>query len=221
VKEHFAEQLEELRRRLILQGAEVERQIHAAVEALVESSREKAELVIDDDEKIDRGEVEIEEAAIQLLALQAPVAVDLRFLVGVLQINNDLERIGDHAVNIAEGALRTALAQKPVRPFSHIPHMAEIAKSMLKEALDAFINRDVAMAREVIRRDDLLDEKNSATIRELLTYMAESPSLISFCLDLISVSKNLERVGDLATNIAEDTIYIAQAKLVKHHAETA
>ena len=217
MKEHFAEQLEHLRRRLILFGAEVEKQIAAAVEALTEGSEVKARAVIAADEIIDRTEVEIEEEAIQLFALQQPVAVDLRLLIGALKINNDLERIGDHAVNIAEGAERIA-SIKPVKPFVDLPHMAEIAMSMLKNALDSFVNRDTALANDVIRKDDILDEKNKSIIRELLTYMAETPSLISYCLELISVSKNLERVGDLATNIAEDTIYIAQAKVVKHHA---
>ena len=219
MKEHFAEQLEHLRRRLILFGAEVEKQIAAAVEALTEGSVVKARAVIAADEIIDRTEVEIEEEAIQLFALQQPVAVDLRLLIGALKINNDLERIGDHAVNIAEGADRIAtLKHKPVKPVVDLHHMAEIAMSMLKESLDSFVNRDTAVANSVIRKDDILDEKNQSIIRELLTYMAETPSLISYCLELISVSKNLERVGDLATNIAEDTIYIAQAKVVKHHA---
>ena len=217
MKEHFGEQLEELRRRLVLQGAEVERQIALALQALTETSAEKARSVVADDERIDRAEVEIEEEAVHLLALQQPVAVDLRFLVGVLKINSDLERIGDHAVNIAEGALRIS-EQKPIKPFVDLPHMAEVAMSMLKDALDSFVNRDPELAKSVIRRDDVLDEKNESLIRELLTYMAETPSLISYCLELISISKNLERVGDLATNIAEDTIFIAQAKLVKHHA---
>ena len=217
MKEHFAEQLEHLRRRLILFGAEVEKQIAAAVEALTQASAVEARAVIAADELIDRTEVEIEEEAIQLFALQQPVAVDLRLLIGALKINNDLERIGDHAVNIAESAERIG-TMKPVKPFVDLPYMAEIAMDMLKKALDSFVNRDTALAREVIRKDDLLDEKNRSLIRELLTYMAETPSLISYCLELISVSKNLERVGDLATNIAEDTIYIAQAKVVKHHA---
>ena len=219
MKEHFAEQLEHLRRRLILFGAEVEKQIAAAVEALTEGSAVQARAVVAADELIDRTEVEIEEEAIQLFALQQPVAVDLRLLIGALKINNDLERIGDHAVNIAEGAERiAALKPKPVKPFVDLPHMAEIAMAMLKDSLDSFVNRDTALANSVIRKDDVLDEKNQSIIRELLTYMAETPSLISYCLELISVSKNLERVGDLATNIAEDTIYIAQAKVVKHHA---
>jgi phosphate transport system protein len=217
VKEHFSEQLEELRRNLILMGGEVERQIHRAVEALIEMDTEKARAVIEADAEIDRMEMVVEDLAVQLLALQQPVAVDLRFLIGVLKINSDLERIGDHAVNIAEGAERLA-GQKPFKPFIDIPYMAEVAMSMLKQSLDAFVNRDAELAKTVIKKDDILDEKNVSIIRELLTYMAEYPSLITYCLELISISKNLERVGDLATNICEDTIFIAKAKWVKHHA---
>ncbi|MGE5276305.1 MAG: phosphate signaling complex protein PhoU [Acidobacteriota bacterium] len=217
MKEHFAEQLEDLRRNLILLGGEVERQIQKAIEALIEADEKKAQEVIDADEEIDRMEIMVEEQAVQLLALQQPVAVDLRFLVAALKINNDLERIGDHAVNIAEGAQRLA-GQRPFKPFIDIPYMAEVAMSMLKQSLDAFVNRDADLAKRVIKKDDILDDKNVSIIRELLTYMAEHPSLITYCLELISVSKNLERVGDLATNICEDTIFIAEARWVKHHA---
>jgi len=217
VKEHFSEQLEELRRHLILMGGEVERQIHRAVEALIEMDTQKARAVIESDAEINRMELVIEEMAVQLLALQQPVAVDLRFLIGVLKINSDLERIGDHAVNIAEGAERLA-GQKPFKPFIDIPYMADVAMSMLKQSLDAFVNRDADLAKKVIKKDDILDEKNVSIIRELLTYMAEYPNLITYFIELISVSKNLERVGDLATNICEDTIFIAEAKWVKHHA---
>ncbi|MGH9368885.1 MAG: phosphate signaling complex protein PhoU [Thermoanaerobaculia bacterium] len=217
MKEHFAEQLEDLRRNLILMGGEVERQIQRAIEALIEADAKKAEEVILADAEIDRMEMMVEEQAVQLLALQQPVAVDLRFLVAALKINNDLERIGDHAVNIAEGAQRLS-SQKPFKPFIDIPYMAEVAMSMLKQSLDAFVNRDAELAKRVIKKDDILDEKNVSIIRELLTYMAEHPSLITYCLELISISKNLERVGDLATNICEDTIFIAEARWVKHHA---
>ncbi len=216
MKEHFAERLEGLRRRLILMGSEVEKQIRASIEALIEGSAEKARAVIARDEDIDRLENQIEEEAIQLLALEQPVAIDLRFLVAVLKINNDLERIGDHAVNIAEGAERLA-GRPPFQPAIGIHAMSEMVQEMLRESPDAFIARDAALAKKVIQQDDALDAKNEGVIRQLLTYMAEMPTLISHCLELISVSKNLERVGDLATNIAEDTIFIAEAKLVKHH----
>ena len=217
VKEHFSEQLEDLRRNLILMGGEVERQIQRAIEALTEVDEKKAADVIAADAEIDRMEMVVEEQAVYLLALQQPVAVDLRFLVAALKINNDLERIGDHAVNIAEGAERLA-GQKPFKPFIDINYMAEVAMSMLKQSLDAFVNRDASLARQVIKKDDILDDKNVSIIRELLTYMAEYPNLITYCLELISISKNLERVGDLASNICEDTIYMAEARWVKHHA---
>ena len=217
MKEHFSEQLEELRRNLILMGGEVERQIHRAIEALVEVDAEKARSVIAADEEINRMELAVEDLAVQLFALQQPVAGDLRFLIAALKINNDLERIGDHAVNIAEGAERLA-GQRPFKPFVDISYMAEVAETMLKQSLDAFVNRDAALAKQVIKKDDILDEKNVSIIRELLTYMAEYPNLITYCIELISISKNLERVGDLATNIAEETIFIAEAKWVKHHA---
>jgi phosphate transport system protein len=217
VKEHFSEQLEGLRRNLILMGGEVERQIQQAIEALTEVDEKKAADVIAADAEIDRLEMVIEEQAVYLLALQQPVAVDLRFLVAALKINNDLERIGDHAVNIAEGAERLA-GQKPFKPFIDINSMAEVAMSMLKQSLDAFVNRDANLARQVIKKDDILDDKNVSIIRELLTSMAEYPNLITYCLELISVSKNLERVGDLASNICEDTIYMAEARWVKHQA---
>ena len=217
MKEHFSEQLEDLRRNLILMGGEVERQIQRSIEALIEVDAEKAAAVIANDGEIDRMEMVVEDQAVQLLALQQPVASDLRFLIAVLKINNDLERIGDHAVNIAEGAQRLA-GQKPFKPFIDIPYMAEVAMSMLKQSLDAFVNRDALLAKKVIKKDDILDDKNVSIIRELLTYMAEYPNLITYFLELISISKNLERVGDLATNICEDTIFIAEARWVKHHA---
>jgi phosphate transport system protein len=217
VKEHFSEQLEGLRRNLILMGGEVERQIQHAIEALTEVDEKKAADVIAADAEIDRMEMVIEEQAVHLLALQQPVAVDLRFLVAALKINNDLERIGDHAVNIAEGAERLA-GQKPFKPFIDINYMAEVSMTMLKQSLDAFVNRDANLAKQVIKKDDILDDKNVSIIRELLTYMAEYPNLITYCLELISISKNLERVGDLASNICEDTIYMAEARWVKHHA---
>lgn len=216
MKEHFAEQLERVRRDLIVMGGEVEKQIRSAVAAVMDNSIEVARHVIVRDADIDEMENHIEEAVISLFALQQPVAIDLRMLIGVLKINNDLERIGDHAVNIAEGAERLA-ALRTAKPNIDVRHMSDIAMSMLSDALGSFINRDAALARDVIVRDDTLDARNESLIRELLTYMAATPSMISRGLELISISKNLERVGDLATNIAEDTIFIAEARQVKHH----
>jgi len=215
MKEHFSDKLENVRRELVSMGADVEEQIQRAVEALVEADSAKARLVIERDHAIDQMEIRIEEDAILLLATQQPVAVDLRFLVSVVKINADLERIGDHAVNIAECAERMSQMRK-FKPWVDIPHMADVARGMLKHALDAFVRRDIALALDVCKRDDILDEKNKSLIRELLTYMAEHPSLITACIEIMSVSKNLERVGDLATNIAEETIYIAEGEIIRH-----
>ena len=215
MKEHFTDLLEQLRRQLIGMGAEVESQIRVAVEALIEGSATKARGVCERDAVIDELEVKNEEAVIHLLATQQPVAGDLRLLVAAIRINADLERIGDHAVNIAEAAERMARV-RPFKPWIDIPYMAEIARGMLRDSLDAFVRRDSGLALEVCRRDDLLDEKNKSMIRELLTYMAENPALISSCIEIMGLSKNLERVGDLSTNIAEETIFIAEGENIKH-----
>jgi phosphate transport system protein len=215
MKEHFHEALEGLRTRLIAMGAEVEGQIRLSIEALTEGDEPKARHVIDRDRFVDQMEIRNEEDAILLLATQQPVAVDLRFLVSALKINADLERIGDHAVNIAEAAERLA-SQRPFKPWIDIPYMAEVARGMLKDSLDAFVRSDRVLAIEVCRRDDVLDEKNKSILRELLTYMAEKPSLISTCIEIIGIARNLERVGDLATNIGEETIYIAEGEIIKH-----
>jgi phosphate transport system protein len=217
MKRHFDQELESLKTTLIKMGSVAEEAVALAIRALLERDGELARSVAEGDQRINSLEIEIDNAIIDLLALRQPVAVDLRFILAAQKINNDLERIGDHAVNIAECAERISV-HKPLKPFIDIPSMAEVAMGMLKNALDSFVRRDTELARAVIQKDDVLDEKNKSIIRELLTYMAESPSLISYSLECISVSKNLERVGDLATNIAEDTIYVAQAKLVKHHA---
>jgi phosphate transport system protein len=213
--QHFGDQLESFRRQLVAMGADVERQIRLAVEAVVEADAGKARRVIAGDAAVDQQEVKNEEDGILLLATQQPVAVDLRLIVAALRINSDLERIADHAVNIAECAERMA-DKRPFKPWIDIPMMADVARGMLKDSLDAFVRRDAALALDVCRRDDILDERNRGLIRELLTYMAENPSLISYCIEIMSVSKNLERVGDLATNICEGTIYFVQGRMIKH-----
>ncbi len=215
MKEHFSDLLEQLRRQLIGMGAEVEGQIRAAVEALIEGNAEKARGVCERDVVVNELEVRNEEAVIHLLATQQPVAGDLRLLVAAIRINADLERIGDHAVNIAQAAERLA-GVKPFKPWIDIPHMAEVVRGMLRDSLDAFVRRDTALAKEVLLRDDVVDAKNLSLIRELLTYMAENPGLISRSIEIMSISKNLERVADLATNIAEETIFIAEGLVIKH-----
>jgi phosphate transport system protein len=216
VKEHFSEQLEGLRRNLILMGGEVERQIQHAIEALTEVDAKKAAAVIAADAEIDRMEMVVEEQAVHLLALQQPVAVDLRFLVAALKINNDLERIGDHAVNIAESAL--TLRRLPARmTLLEIPEMATVAQSMLRNALDGFIHRDARLGKGVLEQDDLIDELNRKTITGFVALMKGDQKTIDAGLDLIRISRNLERIADLSTNIAEEVIFMTQARVVKHN----
>jgi phosphate transport system protein len=215
MKEHFSELLEQLRRQIIGMGAEVESQIRVAVEALVEGDAGKARGVCERDPVVNDFELRNEAAVIHLLATQQPVAGDLRLLVAAIRINADLERIGDHAVNIAQAAGRLA-AVKPFKPWVDIPHMAEVVRGMLRDALDALVRRDPILAKSVLVRDDVVDAKNLSLIRELLTYMAENPSLIGRSIEIMSISKNLERVADLATNIAEETIFIAEGTSIKH-----
>jgi phosphate transport system protein len=170
------------------------------------------------DKAIDLMEIEIEEEAISLIARHQPAAVDLRFLIGALKINNDLERIGDHGVNIAQSSIRLS-DQPALKPLIDIPRMAALATGMLKDSLNSFVGSDPALAREVCRRDDQVDEFKNRIFRELLTYMMERPDTISRGMDLILVSRNLERIADLSTNISEEAIYIADASVIKHHAD--
>ena len=213
---HFHEELAELKNKLLVMSSMVEASIQKSIEALEERNPTLAQEVFEDDKKIDQMEIEIDECGIRLMALDQPVAVDLRMLFGVLRINNDLERIGDHSVNIAERALR--LAEAPIlKHLVDIPRMASIVQSMVKDVLDGFVQEDPKKARAACERDDEVDELDDRFIRALLTYMMEKPTVITQAMDLIMVSKNLERIGDLATNIAEDVVFIYQAKTIKHH----
>jgi phosphate transport system protein len=146
------------------------------------------------------------------------MAGDLRFITAALKISNDLERVGDHAVNIAGNAKRLA-AEPPLKPLVDIPRMADLAAGMLRDALDAFVRGDATRARQLVRRDDQVDDLNDQLFRELLTYMMEKPDNVSRAMELILVARNLERVADLATNVAEEVVFIAEARIIKHHAE--
>lgn len=215
---HFDEELKELKGRLLMMAGMVEQTIVRSIEALKQGSRKTAEAVYVLDKKIDRLEIAIEERCIDLIALRQPVGSDLRFLIGAIKINNDLERMGDHAVNIADSAI--VLADKPpIKPLIDIPRMAGLAIAMLKDSLASFVDGAVAQARTVCRRDDEVDRLADQVFRELLSYMLEKPAIITPATQLILVSRNLERIADLSTNICEDVIYINEAKIIKHHAE--
>lgn len=214
---HFHEQLDELKKRLLDMATRAEELIEQAVDSLSQRSTVKAEAVVRGDHELDALEVEIEQRGIALLALQQPMARDLRFIISAIKISSDLERVGDHAVNIAQATLRLHDVGTPPVPATQIEDMARRARAMLRDALDAFIRADGALGREVCRRDDEVDALEESIFRVLLTRMMESPATISFALQLILVSRNLERVADLATNIGEDAVYLAEGKQIKHH----
>jgi phosphate transport system protein len=215
---HFQEELEELKRRLLEMGGLAEEQVRVAIKALVERDQSLIERGITGDEPLNAMHIEIDNRCFTLLALFQPMAADLRAIVAAVKINTDLERVGDLAVNIAEAAQRY-IERPPVKKLIDIPRMAGIAHRMLRDALDAFVRRDVALAQHVLDEDDALDQLKNQIFRELLTYMLQDPSTIEPALELILISRHLERIGDHATNIAEDVIFIVSARDVRHHAD--
>ena len=213
----FQEDLEQLKTRLLKMGGLAEEQVRLAVKALTERDRELVALALNGDEPINRLHIEIDGRCFTLLALHQPMAVDLRAIVAAVKINTDLERVGDLAINIAEAARRYA-QHAPVKKLIDIPRMANIAQNMLRDSLDAFVRRDTELAQRVLNEDDKLDDLKTQIFRELLTYMLQDPSTIEGALDLILISRHLERIGDHATNIAEDVIFMVSARDVRHHA---
>jgi phosphate transport system protein len=197
-------------------GGIVEQRVTQAVLALMERRSELADAVIDGDKEVNDLQIEIDDRCLKLLALQQPMASDLRLITSAMKINADLERIGDQAVNIAENA-NQLLGQPPLKPLLDLPRMAEIAQQMTRDSLDAFVHRDSALARKVLERDDEVDQLKDQNFRVLLTYMMADPGTIERALGLILVSRNLERIADHATNIAEDVIFLVEAKDVRHH----
>ena len=213
---HFQEELELLEGRLLEMGGLAEESVRASVDGLVGRRLELIETVIAGDEPINRLHIDIDGRCFRLLALYQPMATDLRAIVAAVKINSDLERVGDLAVNIAEAAKRY-ISHAPVKPLIDIPRMADIAQAMLRDALDAYVKRDTELARAVLNRDDELDGLKTQVFRELLTYMLQDPATIEPALDLVLVSRHLERIGDHATNIAEDVIFMVSALDVRHH----
>lgn len=214
---HFQQELNRLKEKLLKMAGLAEQAIANAIDALVKRDTDLAEKTIREDEAIDRTELEIDHLSLTLLALHQPMAADLRFITSAMRINVELERIGDLAVNIAERAL--SLNREPqLKPYIDIPRMAEIAKDMLKEVLDAFVTGNTERARAVCERDDHVDDLNEQIFRELLSYMVADAKTITRAVHLIIVSKYLERIADHATNIAEGIIFMVKARVVKHHA---
>lgn len=213
---HFQEELDALLARLLEMGGIAEERVRAVVSGLVTRDAALIDRVLHGDEPINQLHIEVDNRCFRLLALHQPMATDLRAIVAAVKINTDLERVGDLAVNIAEAANRY-LSQPPVKKLIDIPAMGQIAQAMLRDALDSFVKRDTDLAHQVLNEDDRLDGLKTQVFRELLTYMLTDPGTIEAGLDLILVSRHLERIGDHATNIAEDVIFMVSALDVRHH----
>lgn len=212
---HFQKDLEQLNTALVRMAGLAESAVKSAVEALNTRSLVKARAVVEADNAIDALEVEIDALAVDLLALQQPMARDLRLITIAMKISSDLERVGDHAVNIAETV--EYIAKGPGFPrLPGLDEMARIATEMLAKSLDAFVRTDATLAREVVRMDDLVDELHGANFRVLLTHIAEDPRRIGAGMDLLLVSGNLERIADLATNVSENVVFLVEGRSIKH-----
>jgi phosphate transport system protein len=215
MQRHFHEELEGLKQTLLAMGALVEDQIRRVMRALVERDDGLAQAVIEGDRQVNTYDVEVDEKCVELLALHQPAAGDLRFITTAMKIVTDLERIGDQAVNIAQRAIE--LNREPqLKPYIDLPRMAESAARMVKESLDAFVNRDTALARRVCGEDEAVDALKEQVFRELLTFMMEDARTIPRAIRLILISRFLERVADHATNIAEMVVYMVEGKMVRH-----
>ena len=212
---HFQDELDELKRRLLEMGGLAEDRLQLAVKGIVDRDLAVIDWVLGGDSDINKLHVEIDDRCVKLLALHQPMAVDLRSIVAAVKINTDLERVGDLAVNITEAGQRY-LQHPPVKELIDIPRMATLAQTMLRDALDSFVRRDMELAHSVLTADDRLDALKSQVFRDLLEYMLHDQSTIEAAIDLILISRHLERVGDHATNIAEDVIFMVTAKDVRH-----
>jgi phosphate transport system protein len=217
---HFDQELTRLHSKLLQMAGLVEQEVHKAVAILRLRDSSLVPEVLADDKDVDRLEIEIDDICVSLLALRQPMAIDLRFIFGAIKINNDLERIGDHAVNIAQSAERI-LREPDLPPLEELPRMTSLAMGMMKDSLDAFVARDVAKAKNVCERDDLVDWCKRQILLELSALMSRDAAVVDRAMAIVLISRNLERIADLSTNIAEETIFISSARVIKHHAEEA
>jgi len=218
IHRHFEDQLQELKGRLVTMGTAAESMIERAVKSLLERDASRLPDIFRNEQEVNELHIEVDERVINLIALHHPVATDLRMAVMCSKIGGELERIGDQAVNICQNT-QELLRYPPLKPLIDIPLMAEIARRMLRESLDAFVRQDAGLAMKVLNTDDEVDAFKNQIFRELLTYMMSDPGTIPRALALILISRNLERVGDHATNVAEEVIYSAQGRDVRHHHE--
>ena len=213
---HFHEELDTLKGRLLEMGGLAEERVRAAVQGLVLRDGSLFDKILIGDEPINQLHVEIDDRCFRLLALHQPMATDLRTIVAAVKINTDLERVGDLAVNIAEAGKRY-ITHPPVKQLIDIPKMGDLAQTMLRDALDAFVKRDTRLAQQVLNEDDRLDALKTQVFRDLLSHMLKDQATVEPAIDLILVSRHLERIGDHATNVAEDVIFMVSALDVRHH----
>lgn len=216
---HFHDQLDELKQRLLTMSERAESLVDLAVESLLTRDSGKAEAVITGDKEVDSLEIEVEAMAVELLALQQPMARDLRFIIAAIKASADLERVGDHAVNIAQSAQRIIATKGDITPDAAIEEMARRARQMLGQSIDAFVRADGGLGRAVCLMDDEVDKLNDSLFRIVVTHILEDPTTISTAIELLLVGRNLERVADLSTNIGEDAVYMAEGKQIKHRLE--
>ena len=213
----FEQELQELNERVLWMASLSERAVHDSVHAVLDSDQSLADAVLEQENVINEMQIGIDDRVVQLVAQVQPMASDLRFLLAISRINSELERIGDQAVNIAQAAVRI-LRHPRVKPYVDLPRMSELAEGMVRDSIRALIDRNIELAQGVLVRDDLVDQLRNQIFREMLTYMMENSAVVFASFELILMAKNLERIGDLATNIAEDVIYIVQGRDVRHNA---
>lgn len=218
VGRHFQEELDALKERLLAMGGLAEERVRESVRGLMDRDADLLDAVLSGDEPVNALHIDVDDRCFKLLALHQPMAADLRVVLAAVKINTDLERVGDLAVNIAQAGQRY-LRHAPVKPLIDIPRMGELAQRMLRDALDSFVRGDAPLAQSVLAADDQLDGLKTQIFRELLTFMLQEPSTIEPALDLILISRHLERIGDHATNVAEDVIFILSARDVRHQSD--
>lgn len=215
MERQFERELEEIKTSVLAMAGKVERNVADATTALVECDADLAKTVIRRDEDIDRHEVEIDRLTTEFIVRHQPAASDLRFVVAAIKLGPELERIGDHAVNTAERTLE--LCGKPmIKPLIDLPRMLNMARAMVSDAITAYVNRDAGSAREIIERDDRVDDSYEQLLRELLTFMIENPNTITQAMGLIFVGRYAERIADQATNICEEVVYIVEGEPIRH-----
>lgn len=215
MERHLDQMLERIRQDLLRMGGLVEQMIERANQALVERDEAAIREVIERDLEVDRLEIELDDRCMQTLVRHQPTAIDLRFVVMVMKIVNDLERMGDSAVNIVQSVDRLN-REPPLKPYIDLPELSRLVRDMVRRSLDSFVRRDAAEAWAVCQADDQVDDRYKQLFRELLTYMIEDPKTVSRCLHLLLICRNLERIADHATNVAEDVIYYVEGRDVRH-----